>query len=383
MAITFLTGIPRSGKTYYAMYLLYMKFIFVKPVTAFTQFMDKYFPKKPARTYEVAYTNINQFDFSKSPKIKPFDYLAVYPELEILCLMYLDKKTDDELIAYAKSVNLYNCLFVIDECQNFFAKEDKVLTWWFTYHGHLYHDLILITQNLDLIHTSYAKLGEFFYKAVPPSSRFFSNKFRYVQFNSAKLYGKDKIGDFHVPMISDIFKLYVSGASNNAPSQVKKYLFYAVILVVILFFAFRQFLSLFDTGVADTNTTKTDTNQSAQATVSPTQTPYDLPQHKKKPDASQKVERDTTHDSLFVIHCVDMICTYKDTDFPKPLFNKLTQKLSPDFIWFFQNANYTQYFVMLPADTFDFLQIEEKKEKDATSKTTKTPNAITAITAHK
>lgn len=376
MAITFLTGIPRSGKTYYAMFLLYMKFIFVKPVTAFTQLMDKYFPKKPARTYEVAYTNINQFDFSKSPKIKPFDYLAVYPELEILCLMYLDKKTDDELIEYAKSVNLYNCLFVIDECQNFFSKEDKVLTWWFTYHGHLYHDLILITQNLDLIHTSYAKLGEFFYKAVPPSSRLFSNKFRYVQFNSAKLFQKDKVGDFHVPMIKEIFDMYVSGASNNAKSHVKKYLAYALVLIIILIFAFKQFLSLFDTSVSDTNTTKTDTNQT-------TLIPVAAIEHKPIVKDTAKVQRDTTHDLLFVIHCVDMICTYKDTDFPKPLFNKLTQKTAPEFIWFFQSANYTQYFVMLPADTFDFLQIEEKKEKDATSKTTKTPNAITAITSHK
>lgn len=383
MAITFLTGIPRSGKTYYAMFLLYMQFIFVKPVTAFSKFMDKYFPKKPSRSYEIAYTNINQFDFSKSPKIKPFDYFAVYPELEILCLMYLDKKTDDELIEYARSVNLYNCLFVIDECQNFFAKEDKVLTWWFTYHGHLYHDLILITQNLDLIHTSYAKLGEFFYKAVPPSSRFFSNKFRYVQFNSAKLFQKDKIGDFHVPMIKEIFDMYVSGASNNAKSHVKKYLAYSLVLILILIFAFRQFLSLFDTGVADTNTTKKEDINQSVLTASPyTQTP--LPQQNKAPIShAQKVERDSTHDSLFVIHCVDMICTYKDTDFPKPLFNKLTQKIAPEFIWFFQSANYTQYFVMLPSDTFDFLQIEEKKEKDATSKTTKTPNAITAITSHK
>lgn len=379
MAITFLTGIPRSGKTYYAMFLLYMQFIFVKPVTAFTQFMDKYFPKKPARTYEVAYTNINQFDFSKSPKIKPFDYLAVYPELEILCLMYLDKKTDDELIEYAKSVNLYNCLFVIDECQNFFSKEDKVLTWWFTYHGHLYHDLILITQNLDLIHTSYAKLGEFFYKAVPPSSRLFSNKFRYVQFNSAKLFQKDKVGDFHVPMIKEIFDMYVSGASNNAKSHVKKYLAYSLVLVIILFFLLKQFLSLFNTSVPDTNTTKTDTNQTTLTPVAPVV----AIEHKPIVKDTAKVQRDTTHDSLFVIHCVDMICTYKDTDFPKPLFNKLTQKTAPEFIWFFQSANYTQYFVMLPADTFDFLQIEEKKEKDATSKTTKTPNAITAITAHK
>ncbi len=387
MAITYITGIPRSGKSYYAMYLLYKHFIAEKPKpTKFETLLAPYLPKKKLdKEYTFAYTNINQFDFSKSPKIKPYDFNEVQQKLVILHGMYLAKKTDDELIVHAKAVGLFNVLFVIDEAQNFFAKENVVSSWWFTYHGHLHQDIILITQNLDYIFSNYAKTAEFFYKAVPPSSRFFSNKFRYVQFNSYKLYGKDKIGDFHVPMIPDIFKLYVSGASNNAPSQVKKYLFYAVILVVIFFFAFRQFLSLFDTSAPDTNTTKADTNQTAQSAVPPAQTPYDLPQHKKKPDASQKVERDTTHDSLFEIRCVDMICTYKDTDFPKPLFNKLTQKLAPEFIWFFQSANYTQYFVMLPIDTFDFLQIGEKENDKTNTKESKNskPNAITAITAHK
>lgn len=386
MAITYITGIPRSGKSYYAMYLLYTHFIQKKPEpTKFEKLFSRYLPKKKLeKEYTLAYTNINQFDFSKSPKIKPYDFNEVQQQLVVLHGMYLAKKTDDELIVHAKAVGLFNVLFVIDEAQNFFAKENVVSSWWFTYHGHLHQDIILITQNLDYIFSNYAKTAEFFYKAVPPSSRFFSNKFRYVQFNSYKLYGKDKIGDFHVPMLPEIFTLYVSGASNNAPSQVKKYLFYAVILIVILFFAFKQFLSLFDTGVEDTNITKKeDINQSTFVASPYAQTP--IPQQKHVPVPSQKVERDTSHDSLFEIRCVDMICTYKDIDFPKPLFNKLTQKIAPEFIWFFQSANYTQYFVMLPADTFDFLQIGEKENDKKSTKESKNskPNAITAITAHK
>ena len=206
MAITFITGIPRSGKSYYAMYLLYKQFIEEKKSpNLFKKVFTSLFPDKTfSKTWDIAYTNINQFDFSKSDKIKLFDYDELYPHLEILQLMFLDKKSDDELIEYAKSVYLYNCLFVIDEAQNFFSKDNPVVTWWFTYHGHLHHDLILITQNLDLIDKSYFKLAEFYYKAVPPSSRFFSNKFRYVQFNSYRLFKGDKIGDFHVPMIKDL-----------------------------------------------------------------------------------------------------------------------------------------------------------------------------------
>jgi len=381
MAITYITGIPRSGKSYYAMYLLYNQFIKPKPKPSkFEKLFSIFLPqKKLTKSYDIAYTNINQFDFTKSPKIKPFDYDTFYAHIEILHLMYLDKKTDTELNEYALSVELKNALFVIDEAQNYFSKEDKVLTWWFTYHGHLHQDLILITQNLDLIEKSYFKLAEFFYKAVPPSSRFFSNKFRYVQFNSAKLFQKDKIGDFHVPMIPDIFKMYVSGASNTSKSQVKKYLSYFALLLVILIIAFYYFVAQFDTSKPDTNTTQSPKEQNT--TVLPA---YDTPHNKQKNKESKTEDSDTIKDELFNIRCVDMLCNYNGIDFPKPLFNKVTKKLSPDFIWFFQNSTLTEYFVMLPKDTFDFLQKPQPKDKkDAKNDTQNSPKTVPLLTSHK
>lgn len=397
MAITYLTGIPRSGKTYYAMFLLYTSFIFQKPVTKLSKFIDKYFgkysSKKLKKSYDVAYTNINQFDFSKSPKILSYDHEVIYAHLELLHAMYLDKKTDDELIAYAKEYNLLNALFVIDECQNFFAKDDKVLTWWFTYHGHLHQDIMLITQNLDLVFTGYTKIAEFFYKAVPPSSRFFSNKFRYVQYNSYKCFQKDKIGDFHVPMVPEIFNMYVSGASNNSPSQVKKYLMYFVILFILLVIVFKVFVSQFETEKKETiNQEMKDHNQSVTLPADNNVTVQDKKQMPKEAKKLQKKDDNETKNELFEIRCIDMLCSYKGVDFPKPLLNKLTSKLEPEFIWFFNDGSYIQYFVMLPSDTFDFLQkIEkEKSQKGAyneksTTKESKTSNTHMplAVPTHK
>ncbi|AOO64561.1 zonular occludens toxin domain-containing protein [Sulfurospirillum halorespirans] len=396
MAITYLTGIPRSGKTYYAMFLLYMAFIFVIPVTKLTKLLDKFFgkysSKKLKKTYDIAYTNINQFDFSKSSKIKPFDYSAFYAHLVNLHTMYTAKKTDDELIYYAKANNLFNALFVIDECQNFFDKENLILTWWLTYHGHLHQDIIFITQNLDLIFTGYTKIAEFFYKAVPPSSRFFSNKFRYVQYNSYKCYQKDKIGDFHVPMVPEIFKMYVSGASNNAPSQVKKYLMYFIILFVLLVIVFKVFLSQFDTEKTETiNQEKSEHNKSMSLQPENNVTDQGKKQTSKDAKKFQKQDVNDTKDELFEIRCIDMLCTYKGIDFPKPLLNKLTLKLEPEFIWFFNDGSYIQYFVMLPSDTFDFLQkiekeksIKENKNGAITSKEAKSSNPMpTAFATHK
>ena len=153
MSITYITGIPRSGKSYYAMFLLYMYFIFIEPITPLSKLKNKLFPPKPKKSYDIAYTNINQFDFTKSDKIKFYDHQKTYDILAILHEEYLNKKTDDYLIKLAKENGLYNALFVIDEAQNFFDKDDKVLTWWITYHGHLHQDLIFITQNLELINS--------------------------------------------------------------------------------------------------------------------------------------------------------------------------------------------------------------------------------------
>ena len=118
MAITFITGIPRSGKSYYAVYLLYNNFIALPPKeNKLSKFLGKYSSKKLKKTYDLAYTNINQFDFSKSDKIKPFDYDELQAKLVILYTAYLAKKPDNELLIMAKSFGIIDCLFVIDDVQ--------------------------------------------------------------------------------------------------------------------------------------------------------------------------------------------------------------------------------------------------------------------------
>jgi len=393
MAITYITGIPRSGKSYYAMYLLYKQFIEPKKTPSkFDKLLSNLIPAKTiSKSWDIAYTNINQFDFSKSDKIKPYVYNEIQAKLNILYGLKFpspDKngkippEADDAILKLnAKNLGIYNCLFVIDEAQNFFSSDNAVTTWWMTYHGHLHQDIILITQNLDLIEKSYFKLAEFYYKAVPPSSRFFSNKFRYIQYNSYKLFKGDRIGDFHVPMLPDIFKMYVSGASNDSKSVVKRYFLYFIILCCIVVALFFNFISMFNTKLPqDTNTTKPQ--KETNATSLPVSNAYDLSQNKVKPDPNTpKIERDTEDDELFVIDCFDMLCNYKGSNFPKPLFNKLTKTLSPDFIWFFQNASYTQYYVMLPKNTFDFLQIGEK-ENEKQNKKPNSPSALDVVTQH-
>ena len=408
MAITYLTGIPRSGKSYWAVYKLYhyfvekvpkrpflvgffykrfSRFISKKNRAAFVKALYNLFGSKDKFFY-YAYTNINQFDFSKSPRIRPFDYDKFYSHLELLHAMYLANKNDFELLDYARSCNLYKVIFVIDECQNFFAKEDKVLTWWFTYHGHLHQDIFLITQNLGLLHKEYFKVAEFFFRAIPPTNRFFKNKFRYMQFNSYQLYKTDRIGVFNVPTVQEVFNMYVSGAENNSSSVVRKYFFFAILLFFFFIFAFYIFMNQFSTDTSKKPVSSPDNNQSSAQSVT-VQDKKSSPKDKNIPFKNDDEKKEVKNE-LFEIRCIDMLCTYKGVDFPKPLLNKLTLKLEPDFIWFFNDGSYIQYFVMLPSDTFDFLQKIEKdklkkgaNDEKSTSKTSNHFPVATAITSHK
>lgn len=347
MAITCITGIPRSGKSYYCVYLLYMSFVFIKIDTWLSKLLNRFAQKKLSKQYDIAYTNINQFDFSKSPQIKPFDYATIYAHLVNLRSMYVAKKTDDELIFYAKANNLYNAIFIIDECQNFFDKDDVILTWWFTYHGHLHQDIMLITQNFDLIFKGYTKLGEFFYKAAKPSSRLFTNKFKYIQYNSYQCYDKDKIGTFLVPMLPEVFGMYVSGATNNAPSQVKKYLAYAFFMFLIAMVIFFYFLNLIEP---------------EKKYIPKTSQPSELNTNQKNAQTSHKSKNisqssdDENLTVLFDIKCIEALCRYNEVDFPRLLLTKITRDTKPDFVTSFKTATYTQYYLMLPQKTFNFLQ---------------------------
>lgn len=222
MSINICLGIPRSGKTYYATYQIYEFFLNEKS-------------KIKNKEYDFCYTNINQFAYEKSEKFKKYEHDIFYEQLKILYSMYCIKKSDFEILEKAKEFNIPNSLFVIDECHNDFlyGKKDNILIWFLTYHGHLFVDIIFITQNLSLLPKEYKKLAEFIIQAIPPSRRIFNNRFRYKVFTSYLMYSKDKDKDFTIPKLNEVFELYVSGSINNTKSSFHKYVKLIIFLVLL------------------------------------------------------------------------------------------------------------------------------------------------------
>lgn len=361
MAISYIVGIPRSGKSYLAVYKLWKNFIFKPKKTLFSKFVK---PKDIKINYEIAYTNINEFNFDKSDKIEPLNYEKIYNNLSLLHEMYINGDDDNKLIKKARQLNLYKALFVFDECHNYLkSKDDKVLVWWLTYHGHLFQDIWLITQDLALVNNEYKRVAEFFYKAVPPASRLFVSKFRYIQYSSYKMYQKDVIqgGGYTLPALKDVFAMYQSGAKNNAKSVVKKYLYIAIIPLFLLIPFSVFFMSLF------TDHKKIDNEKNILNSAT------NKPIIAKEITPLEKYENDLrSTNKLYDIKCFKKICNYKGFEFPKALLLELIVKENFTFIWNDSSFKQDRFFILVQSDnkSFDFLKgvdnaIKNKNKKNS------------------
>ena len=233
--ITYLIGNPGSGKTYYAVYMIYQTFLFEPKKT----FLTKFVKPKEKPNYSFCYTNINEFKFELCDKFKKFDFDEFYLGLRNLYALYKTGATDNEVNEKAKELNLYGCVFVLDECHNYFKdKKDEILVWWLTYHRHLYQDIYLITQDLTLVNNEYKRIAEKFYRAVDSSRRLFSKKFRYEVYASFRLYKKDQLEIINIPFLQEVFNLYHSGQSSNKKSFVRFYFLLAIVIFILLIFYF-------------------------------------------------------------------------------------------------------------------------------------------------
>jgi len=341
------------------MYQLWKYFVYTPKDTKFTRFLSKFITPKNIHNYDLAYTNINQFDFSKTSKIKKLDFDNLRLRLSELYTMYMSKKTDSELLEKAKEYNLVNILITIDEVHNFLGtKVDDVLKWWLTYHGHLHQDLFFITQDLSLVHTQYKSNAEYFYKAIPPSARLSTKKFRYTQYRNSRMAMNGKIRDFTIPALQEIYNMYVSGAENNSKSVVKKFLYIGGFMSIFLIIGIYMFISSFKENVSSDNNITNVQNESINSNNSGIISANNRGTEQKTKEVKKEVKKEK---KLFEINCFNKICSYEKKDFPKILLMKIINDNKDSFAYKVENPSFTKYFVLIQKETFNFLQSEVKK----------------------
>ena len=352
--ITYLVGNPGSGKTYYAVFKIYQLFLF-KPASGF---LSKFIKPEKQKEYTYCYTNINEFKFDLCDKFIKFDFDKFYADMSILHALYISKVTDAELNERAKELNLSGVFIVLDEAHNFFTKKgDEILTWWLTYHAHLFQDIWLISQDLSLIDTGYKAVAEYFYRAVEPARRLITNRLRYQQFISYRMNQNDMIkgGGFTLPALNEVFDLYVAGSKEKGSSIVVKFFGLAVVLCVFCFLAFYRFYSLFKPADEPAPAPDTQSNQPIE-TGSSNST-------KALFNASNPNSNEPPIGYIYQIYCFYDRCSIQNgtyDHFDQRYLNFIFLRSPPKFsVRSFKGKGITYFFVGFDKPVFDNLKKEE------------------------
>ena len=331
--IQFCTGIPGSGKSYYGIFNIAIHF--AKDLKDNKKF--KSFALSETK-YKTCLTNLNEFKFEKFDNVKELDFTQFKVILTRLHNLYKIGKSDTELQEYVKDEDFFNTLIVFDECQNFLNKDDEVLVWWLSYHRHFHQDIILITQDLPLVHKKYKSFTEFYYKAIPSSRKLFNSHMIYHQFTGHQLFQTQKANTKKLPIVKEMFSLYGSGENNKQKSLVVHFLVFSFFLLILLFIFAYFFISSMskDEPKKENKPLPVQTNNFNSAPV-------------KKIDEFE-------HATYYEIFCNKNLCFINDNVFTREyLLNILSKEYKTRFIQITKN----KYYLV----TTDKYNLFEKKEK--------------------
>jgi len=241
--ITLILGVPRSGKSYFAVNFIYNEV------------------NSEKSKYKVIYTNIN-LNFEKCDKykkdfVKPLildEFLSeVHKEYEYSKLFKENKLYDEEtgelvkdFDAYMKKLGIFekykNSLIIIDEAHLYFTdKAEPHLLRFLSYHGHYDIDLFIITQNKSLINRKYLAFIELTYVAQPSSKRLFGNVFVYKLYSSHQTTKNNYAGKEKLTFNKKVAECYNSGSTRKYKSLASKLIIPVIIGILIIFLAFKAF----------------------------------------------------------------------------------------------------------------------------------------------
>ena len=367
--LTLLVGTPGSGKTLFA----------IDNVIKIANNEASEF-----KNIEYVYTNIGGFNFDKfkDNKVK-FNKLVFdnfYIHLKILYSLFVQNEHKDDLDAilqdYCKENNILNAYFIIDEAHNYFDNQDKIKSWWFTYHRHLNHEILLITQNKSLINTIYRNIPEIFIQAQPRSKAISKNTLRYFHYTEYRM--TQKFSTTEIVLNKTYFDLYTSGNKSNQKRVGLKFVifFISAFCFFILIFVYFIYAMYFDSSQPHLKTSDTQPADTQNITNQPLQTQQNNQLNQNQNINTQPAYAPIEQENLklFKFNCFDQFCYYKNdksNSFEIPLNILREYLLDIDINKQFSELKKNRLFIYVLADEnkFNFLKVvrNEKNSNDMLS----------------
>lgn len=214
MAIRLITGVPGSGKTYYAVNHLLENYC-------------KFDDKKQEYVLKNDHTIITNIDSLTLPHINLDDALSKS-----------GKNIHDFFqVPYQEKISLKykKIIYLLDEAQRFFPYRNKIgsETWfYFEYHRHLGHDVYIITQDKKLMAQNITLLAE---NELRAAKRTFSllGEFRYLLKCDNEII--DRITIRSKKNVFDVYKSFEAQASEKIKNPFKKYIISFSVASVLVF----------------------------------------------------------------------------------------------------------------------------------------------------
>lgn len=352
--LTLLVGTPGSGKTLFA----------IDKVIKIANNEDVELKK-----IQYVYTNISGFNFDKfkDNKVK-FDKLvfdSFYVHLKVLFSLFVQNENKDDLDTilqdYCKEHNILNAYFIIDEAHNYFDNQDKVKNWWFTYHRHLNHEILLITQNKSLINAQYRNIPEIFIKAQPRSKAMSKNILRYFNYTEYRM--TQKYSTTEITINDTYFDLYTSGNKSSQKLVGLKYIFMFALFILFFITLFSMFIyrMYFTNPTQAKEQQKTQPADTINKTVQTSQIPQNQQTNPNQIITTQPAGIQNENLKLFKFNCFDTLCYFQFDDkstfeIPQNILKVYLMDIENDKKFFELKNNRLAIYVLVPETKFNFIK---------------------------
>lgn len=358
--LTLLVGTPGSGKTLFA-----IENIIKIANSEATEF----------KNIENVYINISGFNFDKfkdnKVKFNKLIFDSLYVHLKILYSLFIQNENKDNLDEilqnYCKENNILNSYFIIDEAHNFFDNQDKVKSWWFTYHRHLNHEILLITQNKTLINPMYRNIPEIFVKAQPRSKAISKNVLRYFHYTEYRM--TQKFSTTEITINQTYFDLYTSGNTSNQKQVGLKFIVSFIVALVFLISILGYFIYKFVfSNIYPENIEQSSNPQTQNITkneIFSTNQSLEVPQI-QQPLVSNDLPKQENL-KLYKFNCFEQFCYYKidkSNNFEIPLNILREYLLDIDINKQFSELKNNRLFIYVLVDENKFNFIKEVRNEE-------------------
>ena len=345
MSVICITGVPGSGKSYFAasqikeIYDKKNRLIFTN-LNLKVSYDDYLKPLKIDDLYKFAREEYKLFEQFKRLS-KPYeedDFIALKDDEDVKLsnnadpfLKYLGNY--DKYLKDSGLLDKYGGSYIVwDECQNDLQDNDPVWVRFFSYHRHFGIDVVLITQDVGLLHRKYKPFIAKFYFGQNAAKRLFSKTLRFKVYTDSRQFEKFYIETISLNMIKEIWDFYDSGHYEVEKSVILKKLGLPLLLIAAAFLLYRFFFS----GSSD---------ESAESSLPPSpavESSKSVSNHRESSRVDD-VDEIPFEDSRFLVFTCNLdICYMREAAFTVPfdVFNKFVTSLGGRVLYVSKITNY-------------------------------------------